>query len=194
MNRTIARYYWKHFNGAQRILDLGCGHGGLGRHKPDGVQVVGLDHNLNLLRTARFSYDIVFQWDLESTDRLPFRDASFDGVVAKDVLEHLREPWRTVKEITRILQPGEIILASVICERGHRLWSDYTHVRGFTMHSIRRMFSDAGLDVLAVWRMGAIPLTSRLKLIGLVPYLLRFPILDWIWTSSYEIKARKPRH
>jgi hypothetical protein len=61
------------------------------------------------------------------------------------------------------------------------------------MASTRQMVADAGFDVQRVWRMGAVPLTSRLNLIGLVPHLLRVPPLDWIWTSSYEVKATKPR-
>jgi hypothetical protein len=39
--------------------------------------------------------------------------------------------------------------------------------------------------------MGGVPLTSRFNVIWLVPYLLRFPPFDWIWTSSYEIKAQR---
>jgi hypothetical protein len=49
-----------------------------------------------------------------------------------------------------------------------------------------------GFGIVDVWRMGGVPLTSRFNLIWLVPYLLRFPPLDWIWTTSYEIKAQRP--
>jgi 2-polyprenyl-3-methyl-5-hydroxy-6-metoxy-1,4-benzoquinol methylase len=190
MRPTVARFYWSHLSEAKRVLDLGCADGHLSRYKSEGVEVHGLDLNTVALEEAQ-QYEKVRVWDLDSIEPLPFPDAYFDAVVAKDILEHLQKPWRTVVEIKRVTRPGGIILASVICERGHRTWGDYTHVRGFTMQSVRQMFIDAGLEVLGVWRMGGVPLTSRLNLIWLVPYLLRLPPLDWIWTSSYEIKARK---
>ena len=191
MRPAVARFYGSHISNARRVLDLGCGVGDIGRYKPEGVQVWGLDLNAEALVQAG-KYETVQIWDLDSPDPLPFPDDYFNAVVAKDVLEHLQKPQRTLREIKRITRPQGIILASVICERGHRTWSDYTHVRGFTMLSIRQMFTDAGFEVLAVWRMGPVPLSSRFNFIGLVPYLLRFPPLDWLWTSSYEIKAIRP--
>lgn len=170
------------------MLDLGCASGDLGRYKPDGTEVWGLDLD-RVLAAQAATYETAQVWDLEMPAPLPFPDAYFDAVVAKDILEHLQMPWRILAEVKRIMCPGGIILASVISYRNQRVWSDYTHVRGFTMESARQMFVDAGFQVLAVWRMGGVPLTSRFNLIWLVPYLLRFPPFDWIWTSSYEIKA-----
>lgn len=190
MRRGVARFYWQHLAGAQRVLDLGCGNGDLGRYKPGSAQVYGLDLAPPLVSQAG-AHENAQVWDLDGSNPLPFADGSFDAVVAKDILEHLQRPWRIVVEMKRVTRPGGIILASVICERGHRTWGDYTHVRGFTMQSVRQMFADVGLQVLGTWRMGGIPLTSRLNLIWLVPYLLRFPPFDWMWTSSYEIKGKR---
>jgi SAM-dependent methyltransferase len=38
--------------------------------------------------------------------RLPFADASFDGVVSSEVLEHLENPHHLAREFARILRPG----------------------------------------------------------------------------------------
>jgi len=38
--------------------------------------------------------------------RLPFQSGTFDGVVAKAVLEHVVNPWGAVQELHRILRPG----------------------------------------------------------------------------------------
>jgi SAM-dependent methyltransferase len=191
MRPAVARFYWSHLAGARQVLDLGCGSGDLGSHKPAGTRVFGLEINPELV-TKAIQHEDARVWDLDSNEPIPFRDAYFDAVLTKDILEHLQKPWRTLAEVRRVLKPGGIVLASVICHRSWRAWNDYTHVRGFTMRSLRQMFTDAELQVVDVWRMGAVPLASRLNLIWLVPYLLRFPPLDWIWTSSYEIKASKP--
>lgn len=190
MKPTVAQWYWSHLPSVTRVLDLGCGAGDLGRFKPLGAQVYGLDINADTLAQAE-AHEAVRVWDLDSPTPLPFPDDYFDAIVARDILEHLQKPWRTLAEVRRVLKPGGVVLASVVCHRNQRIWSDYTHVRGFTMRSVRRMFTDARFQVLDVWRMGGVPLTSRLDVIWLVPYLLRFPLLDWLLTSSYEIQARR---
>jgi len=39
-------------------------------------------------------------------DNLPFKDASFDGVISIAVLEHVKDPFRCAREIARVLKPG----------------------------------------------------------------------------------------
>lgn len=192
MKPAVAHFYWAHLADATRVLDLGCATGDLGRYKPDNVEVYGLELD-PALATQAATYEVTQVWDLDQPTPLPFPHDYFDAVVAKDILEHLQKPWQTLVEIRRVLKPGGVVLASVICHRGQRTWSDYTHVRGFTMQSLRQMFRDEGFEVLGIWRMGGVPLTSRLNLIHVVPHLLCFPLFDWIWTSSYEIKAQRPR-
>jgi len=187
---AVAHFYWSHLADAQQVLDLGCAAGDLGRYKPHGVMLRGLELNPTLVAQARL-YENVYQWDLDDPAPLPFDNECFDAVVAKDILEHLQKPWRILIEIKRVLKPGGMVMASVISYRGWRTWSDYTHVRGFTMNSLRQMFADTGFQVLEVWRMGGIPCSARFDSIRLIPYLLRFPPFDWLWTSSYEIKARR---
>jgi len=53
------------------------------------------------------------------------------------------------------------------------------------------LLEDVGYHVEAVWRMGGVPLSSRLGLIDAVPLLLRVPLFDALWGSSWELRARK---
>lgn len=41
---------------------------------------------------------------------LPFSDASFDAVVADQVLEHVRNPFKAINESTRVLRPGGMLI------------------------------------------------------------------------------------
>jgi SAM-dependent methyltransferase len=150
--------------------------------------VYGLDHNAAALKSAE-NWETVKRWDLDSQLTLPFDEGYFDAVVARDILEHLQKPWNMVAELRRVTRVGGCVLASVICERGRRTWSDYTHVRGFTQSSAGQMFEDGGFKVVGTWRMGPVPLSSRARMIRFVPYLLWLPPFGWLWTSSYEVKA-----
>lgn len=191
MRPAVARFYWDQLGESQRVLDLGCGEGAIGALKPHNREVHGLEIRPELVVRLK-GYASASVWDLDAPAPLPFADGHFDAVVAKDILEHLQRPWQTAAELHRVLRPGGIVLASVICHRSRRVWSDYTHVRGFTRATARQLFTDAGFEVPKVWRMGGVPASARLNAIHLVPKLLAIPPFDWIWTSSYELIAQKP--
>jgi SAM-dependent methyltransferase len=189
---AVAHFYWERLRGARRVLDVGCGSGALGALKPADAEVHGLEIS-PVLVAGLTGYASGRVWDLNEDEPFPFSDGYFDAVVAKDILEHLQRPWRTVAEIHRVLRPGGLAMASVVSFRNRRVWSDYTHVRGFTRATAKQLFVDAGFKVPAVWRMGGVPASARLHAIHLVPTLLAIPLFDWIWTSSYELLAHKSR-
>jgi len=188
---ALARDYCRRLGSVSLVLDLGCGTGGLARAAPPGIRVIGLDHDGAALALAR-RHGSVLSWDASAGRRLPFPRHRFDAVVARDVLEHLDQPWDTVREIRAVLRPSGLVLASVPMARPRVVWNDYTHRRGFTRAAIRMLFLDAGFDVVRVDRMGPLPLLARLGLIRTAPWLLRLPVLNQCWATSWEVLACKP--
>ena len=94
-----------------RVLDLGCRDGALTRVYVEGNDVVGVDADREALAAAA-GLGIETHWaDLDQP--LDFPDASFDVVVAGELLEHLRDPAPLVAEVRRVLQPGGTFVASV---------------------------------------------------------------------------------
>ena len=87
-----------------RLLDIGCGTGGSAQILSRHGEAVGLDREL---RSFRLSMDRPYRHRVVSgAETLPFADASFDAVVALDVIEHLDDDLGAAREIRRILKPG----------------------------------------------------------------------------------------
>jgi SAM-dependent methyltransferase len=191
VSRQLAKRYYRAFGSARTILDLGCGTGTFGRYGPAGVTVHGVDADAAAVAAAA-EFERAVRVDVE-TEPLPYPDGTFDGVLAKDIFEHVSDAGRLAHEVARVLRPGGIVVASVVMAKPARVWADYTHVRGFTRRSAELLLRDAGLTVEDVWRMGPVPGARRLGLVPIVPHLLRVPIFDWLWASSWELIARKAR-
>jgi SAM-dependent methyltransferase len=72
--------------------------------------------------------------------RLPFADASVDGVVTEYVLEHVADAARAVEEIRRVLKPGGLVYVALpFLEPYHESPNDYYR---WTAHGIARLFPD----------------------------------------------------
>jgi 2-polyprenyl-3-methyl-5-hydroxy-6-metoxy-1,4-benzoquinol methylase len=128
----------------RRVLDLGCRDGSLTRAYAAGNEIVGVDADREALAAAS-KLGIETHWaDLD--EPLDFADASFDVVVAGELLEHLRDPHRIVDDVRRVLRPGGVFVASV--PNAYRLKNrlrfllgrdpedDPTHLQMFAPHDV----------------------------------------------------------
>lgn len=88
-----------------RLLDVGCGAGfSTLMFREAGHDANGLDLHAEERVEARAFADIPYtQGDAQ---HLPFPDASFDAVSMYQVLEHVPEPERALREAMRVLRPG----------------------------------------------------------------------------------------
>jgi SAM-dependent methyltransferase len=150
--------YWaditRHFAPHERVLDVGCGDAWLGRHFE---AYTGVDGAQEAVEAAAGRGQDVRLW--RGGEPLPFEAESFDGVVLKDLLEHVPEPVEVVREALRVLRPGGRAFASSP-DAQRWVWDDYTHRRPFTRTGFKRMFADAGFEVLTAGYESVMPGTS----------------------------------
>jgi SAM-dependent methyltransferase len=94
---------------AGRLLEVGCAGGAfLDAARAAGYDVTGVEFSSEAARFARdrFGLDVRTGTLVE----MDFSADCFDIVYAGDVIEHLPDPLRTVKEMKRILKPGGILV------------------------------------------------------------------------------------
>jgi 2-polyprenyl-3-methyl-5-hydroxy-6-metoxy-1,4-benzoquinol methylase len=112
--------------GARRVLDLGCATGttGAALKQRQNVEAVGVEREPEYAREAATRLDRVVTADLEQLGDLQTL-GRFDALIAADVLEHLVDPWATLRACARTLAPGGTAVVS-LPNVGH--WSTYAHL------------------------------------------------------------------
>jgi SAM-dependent methyltransferase len=137
-----------------RLLDYGSGVGFfLLACREVGWQVRGLDFSEVAVRYGRERLGLELEARPDETlAALP--SASFDVVTAWQVLEHLRRPGDTLRELVRVLRPGGYLCAAVphTGALGYRLrggrWFNVvnpTHLCFFDRTTLTRLYARAGL-------------------------------------------------
>lgn len=125
------------------ILDLGSGTGEIASKLKKNI--ICIDKNDNLLSLCRKKGLKAKKVDLDK--KLPFKDSSISVVIMIDVIEHVRDPSKLLKEINRIVKKGgKIIIFTpsydsirwLLAEKIHHLFirkaSD--HISPFTKESL----------------------------------------------------------
>ena len=188
-----------------KLLDLGAAGGELGEAVRGHFQrTFGFEYQVDCIADLRERFDQVVVTDLEKLKRLP---GSVDAIVCADVIEHLRDAPALLRLIREGLAPGGYLFVSVpnianitvrigllfgIFEYRERGILDNTHLRFYTMRTIRRDLENAGFRVIAV-RGSSIPI--RLIVGRFTPdFILRageriLSILTRLWLSlfAYQI-------
>lgn len=148
-----------------KVLDLGCGSGRLGEAlKARGVAALvdGIELNGPAAEQASERLDRVWAEDLSLFDWSK-PGLQYDVVIAADILEHLPDPWKTLREVREVLAPRGRVIGSIpnirywkviadLLLRGEFRYVeegvlDHTHLRFFTRASVARLFRDSGFKV-----------------------------------------------
>ena len=108
-----------HIRPGLRILELGCGDGTLWTENlsliPEDISITLSDISSGMLRDARRaigSSDTRFAFRAFDCKKIPYKDESFDVVIANHVLFYCDDIPAVLKEVCRVLSPGGHFLCS----------------------------------------------------------------------------------
>jgi SAM-dependent methyltransferase len=154
---------------APRILDVGCGTGGMSAAYATAGPSVGVD---TAPEAAEFCTRRGLPMLLASGAELPIRDRSFDVVSALDVIEHIDDEEGVLREMFRVCRPGGLLLLTV--PAFNFLWSKHDdlnhHKRRYIRSQLAACVKKAGFEPLVLSYYNALLLPAAV----LRKFVLRF--------------------
>ena len=127
-----------------RILDVGAGIGqyrGLFAHCEYRAHDFGAEP-ATIGKYAPLDYE-------SDITEIPVPDSAFDVILCTEVLEHVPEPIKAIREMARILRPGgRLLLTAPLGSFLHQ--EPYHFYGGYTPHWYRTFLPAAGLDIASL--------------------------------------------
>lgn len=130
-----------------RILDAGCGTGQMTKQLEAIGEAIGLDSAKEAIGYARSRG--VQRLVRGSITAPPFGDASFDCVLALDVIEHVDDDMGILTSLFKVIKPGGHLIITV--PAFDALWSEHDeinhHKRRYRSPQLKHLIEEAGFTV-----------------------------------------------
>jgi len=192
-HRILQELIRRHRPHGGTLLDLGAAGGELGSALRDHFdRTIGFEYNVDCVGELVGRFDSVVITDLERVKQLPH---GASAIVLADVLEHLRSPTHALRLVREALADEGHVFISVpnianitvrlgllfgVFEYRDRGILDHTHLRFYTIRTIRREIENAGFRIEEI---GGSSVPVRLIIGGYTPeFLLRIGerMLTWL--------------
>lgn len=183
--------------GVKTVLEVGCGEGATAAEikRKFNCEVSGIELFESAVQKAEKLLDRVIWADIENYEP-DFQPYYFDCIIFADILEHTKDPWAVLNKYKKYLNKEGWIIASIpniryivpvlkiLTDKFEYEPSgilDQTHLRFFTLHTIKKMFDECGYRIINIsenrnngWKMKLLSLLSfgLLKSFGVVQYLI----------------------
>lgn len=151
-------------NANGKILEVGCANGKTGAlalSEGKCGYYCGIEICQGPAENARRRINEVLLGNIETLE-LPWEPGTFDALILSEVLEHLVDPWMTLRKLRPLLKSGSLVFASSPNIAYYRVismliggkWTltdfgpmDRTHLRWFTPDAYRHLFESCDYHV-----------------------------------------------
>ena len=182
----------------KNVLDAGSGTGWFSARAKDlGARVTSLDVGTELLKQVRQKCDT--HRIVGDIQRIPIDSDTFDIVVSSEVIEHVKDPFKAICELHRVLRPGGILALTtpnrfwkfaVVFGNVFRLRPYQGLENWISWRALRSSLIDLNMDVEDMFGFHALPFVSP-KLYSTIDYLDRYGDSFGSLMVNMGVRARK---
>lgn len=170
--RVETIFDWIDFSDSQLILDMPCGRGFYLNmiHYATDCTIIGAELDWEIILKAKDNVGhLGIPLHNANLYNLPYADNTFDGVILSEILEHVEDDVRALREVYRVLKPGGVV-AITVPHWNYPFWWDpinktletlfgvhiqygplagiwANHVRLYTQPELRRSVLGSGLEI-----------------------------------------------
>ena len=136
------------------LLDIGCADGLMLDLLNQDLKIslsIGIDSCLELLRTNPKPDIKMIQGRAEN---LPFRNEEFEVIIATAVIEHLSQPTKMIKECSRLLKKGGVLIITTPVPfwdkvaRKTGILKEKGHQKTFSLSALRALLTSQNFKIL----------------------------------------------
>jgi len=149
---------------SSRVLEIGCATGFMGEYlmTKKGCYVVGIESRVDEAKEAKKKLNQLISGDVEEKGTLEQIDDKFDVVFASAIIEHLKDPWRSLTSWKKFLKKDGFLIIStsnvahwsirlslLMGKFDYREYGilDNTHLRFFTTETFKKLVADCGYKI-----------------------------------------------
>ena len=177
-------------NNIESILDIGAAEGlmlsQLKRNYPQ-AKCVGLEYSQELINLNQDKNIEIIQGDAH---QLPFKDNSFDIIIATAIIEHLDNPSQALKEAHRVLKKEGLIIITTpdpFFDKAAELFTkeNFSHQETFNLKKLRSLLEENKFQVAEAkkFMLSPIGLPAEKK----IEKIIRFLKLDFTFLNQIII-------
>lgn len=138
----------------KNILDVGCGKAWVAKLCcPKNIEVVSMDIALTNVAKALKKYPFDNHSSVVAdVFTLPFKENSFDCIIASEIIEHVVYPDIFVKNLMQILKPGGVLIITTpykeklnysLCIHCNKLTPRHAHIHSFDEKILKELYNDS---------------------------------------------------
>ena len=158
----------RYFEDDSRVFEFGCGTGSTAiKHAPYVKNIVATDISPKMIEIAKGKAAAEnvenIEFRCETPEECREADASFDVVMAHNVLHLLEDPAAAIHVAYRLLKPGGTFVTSTVCLADSfspwrillavgKLFGKVPYVNVLKRETLETYFSDAGFEIDLQWR------------------------------------------